>query len=50
MKATIINIEIAFIHGNRNEDMYMHVLLGLNVEPDKRSILSKTIDCSTSES
>ena len=43
MKATIIDIETAFLHGNLDEESYMDVLPDLNLEPNKRLILRKTI-------
>ena len=43
MKATIINFETAFLHGNLDEEMHMDASLGLEIEPNKRLILCKAL-------
>jgi hypothetical protein len=43
MKAKIINIDTAFLHGNLNEEIYMEVTPGLDINKNKKLILRKTI-------
>jgi Reverse transcriptase (RNA-dependent DNA polymerase) len=43
MKFTIIDIESAFLHDNLDEEIYMDAPSGINVDPNEKLILRKTI-------
>jgi hypothetical protein len=40
---TVVDIEIAFLHGDLDEEIYMEVPKGLAIEDNKKLILRKTI-------
>jgi hypothetical protein len=45
MTYTVVDIETAFPHGDLDEEIYMEVPKGLEIENNKKLILRKTIYC-----
>ena len=43
MKSTIIDIETAFLNGKLDEEIYMDIPSGLNVDPTRKLRLQQTI-------
>jgi hypothetical protein len=43
MTSTVVDIEIAFLHGDLDEDIYMEVPKGLEIKHSKKLMLRKTI-------
>jgi hypothetical protein len=43
MTSTVVDIETAFLHGDLDEEIYMEVPKGLEIEQNKKLMLKKTI-------
>jgi hypothetical protein len=43
MTSTVVDIETAFLHGDLDEEIYMEVPIGLEIEHNKKLMLKKTI-------